>query len=146
VKGDNVTLELDTNKRTLHLFVNNVIQPLRITNIPLPCCFIIVSVGRVDKIEFKSLQDSYDPTCSVDFIDEDKNEDEHEHEHELLLLALIFNKFLFSTTLYSSLCLFLLVLKRLSIFSPTLCLITGSFLLTSSLKMLYWIIDLLLSI
>jgi hypothetical protein len=46
VRGDNVTLELDTNKKTLHLFVNNVIQPLRITNVPLPCCFIIVSVGN----------------------------------------------------------------------------------------------------
>jgi hypothetical protein len=38
-RGDNVMLELDTNKRTLYLFVNSVIQPLCITNVPLPCCF-----------------------------------------------------------------------------------------------------------
>jgi hypothetical protein len=73
VRGDNVTLELDTNKRTLHLFINNVIKPLCITNAPLPSCFLIVSVGRVDKIEFKSLLHSFDPTYSVEFLDKSKN-------------------------------------------------------------------------
>jgi hypothetical protein len=34
-RGDNVMLELDTNKRILYLFVNNFIQPLCITNVPL---------------------------------------------------------------------------------------------------------------
>jgi hypothetical protein len=54
-RGDSVMLELDTNKRILYLFVNNMIQPLYITNIHLPCCFLIVSVGNTDRIEFKSL-------------------------------------------------------------------------------------------
>jgi hypothetical protein len=67
-RGDNVMLELDTNKRILHLFVNNVIQPLCITDVPLPCCFLIVSVGNGDRIEFKSLLHAFDPTYSVDFI------------------------------------------------------------------------------
>jgi hypothetical protein len=62
-------LELDRNKRTLHLFVNNVIQPLYITNVPLPCCFLIVYVGKTDRIEFKSLLHTFVPTYSVDFID-----------------------------------------------------------------------------
>jgi hypothetical protein len=72
-RGDNVMLELDTNKRTLHFFVNNVIQPVCVTNVPLPCCFEIVSVGRTDRIEFKSLLHSFDPTYSVEFLDETKN-------------------------------------------------------------------------
>jgi hypothetical protein len=72
VRGNSVMLELDTNKRTLHLFVNNVIQPLCITNVPLPCCFLIVSVGKVDRIEFQSLLHSFDTTYSVEFLDETK--------------------------------------------------------------------------
>jgi hypothetical protein len=72
VREDKVTLELDTNKRTLHLFVNNVIKPLCITNLPLSCCFLIVSTRRVDRIEFKSLLHSFDPTYGVDFVDEMK--------------------------------------------------------------------------
>jgi hypothetical protein len=35
VRGDNVRLESDMNKKTLHLFVNNVIQHLSSTNVPL---------------------------------------------------------------------------------------------------------------
>jgi hypothetical protein len=66
-------LELDTNKRTLHLFVNNVIQPLCITNVPLPCCFLIVCVGKTDQMEFKSLLQTFDPTYSVEFLDKSKN-------------------------------------------------------------------------
>jgi hypothetical protein len=66
-------LELDTNKGILCLFVNNVIQPLYITDVPLPCCFLIVSVGRTDRIEFKSLLHSFDPTYSVEFLDETKH-------------------------------------------------------------------------
>jgi hypothetical protein len=62
VRGDSVMQELDTNKRTLHLFIKNVIQPLCITNIPLPCCFLIVPVGKADKIEFKSILRPFDPT------------------------------------------------------------------------------------
>jgi hypothetical protein len=71
--GDNVMLELDTNKRILYLFVNNVIQPLCITNLPLPCCFLIVSVGKTDRIEFKSLLHIFDPTYSIDFVDKSKD-------------------------------------------------------------------------
>jgi hypothetical protein len=73
VRGDNVMLELDINKRILYLFVNNVMQPLCITNVPLPCCFLIVSVGRTDRIEFKSLLHTFDPTYSVEFLDETKH-------------------------------------------------------------------------
>jgi hypothetical protein len=62
-RGDNVMLELDTNKRILYLFINNVIQPLDITNIPLSCCFLIVFVGKADRIEFKSLLHSFDLPC-----------------------------------------------------------------------------------
>jgi hypothetical protein len=62
-------LEFDTNKRTLYLFVKNVIQPLCITNVPLPCCFLIVSVGKADRIEFKSLLHTFDPTYGVEFLD-----------------------------------------------------------------------------
>jgi hypothetical protein len=73
VRGDNVVLELDTNKKTLHFFVNNVIELLCITNVPLPCCFLIVSVGRVDRIELKSLLHSFDPSYDIDFVDKSKN-------------------------------------------------------------------------
>jgi hypothetical protein len=72
-RGDNVMLELDRNKRTLHLFVNNVIQPLYITNVPLPCFFLIVYVGKTDRIEFKNLFYTFDPTYGVEFLDEDKH-------------------------------------------------------------------------
>jgi hypothetical protein len=72
-RGDNIMLELDINKRILYLFVNNVIQPLRITNVPLPCCFLIVFVGKTDRIEFKSLLHVFDPTYSVEFLDETKH-------------------------------------------------------------------------
>jgi hypothetical protein len=68
VRRDNVILELDTDKITLHSFVNIVNQTVRINNVPLPCRFLKVSVGKVDKIEFKSLLHSFDPTYSVDFI------------------------------------------------------------------------------
>jgi hypothetical protein len=73
VRGDNVMLELDTNKRTLYLFVNNVIKPLCITNIPLSCYFLIVFVRKADRIEFKSLLHTFDPTYNVDFIYETKH-------------------------------------------------------------------------
>jgi hypothetical protein len=53
--GDSVMIELDSNKRTLHLFVKSVIQQLYITNVQLPCGFLILSLGKVDRIEFKSL-------------------------------------------------------------------------------------------
>jgi hypothetical protein len=43
------------NKRTLHLFVRNVIQLLCIINVPLQSCFLIVSVEKIDEIEFESL-------------------------------------------------------------------------------------------
>jgi hypothetical protein len=72
-RGDTVMLELDTNKRILYLFVNNVIQPLCITNVPLPCCFLIMSVGKTDRIEFKSLLHTFNPTYSVEFLDETKH-------------------------------------------------------------------------
>jgi hypothetical protein len=72
-RGDKVTLELDTNKRRLHLFINNVIEQPCITIVLLPCCFLIVSVGRVDRIEFKSFLHSFDWTYSVDFEDKSKN-------------------------------------------------------------------------
>jgi hypothetical protein len=72
-RGDSVMLELDTNKRTLHPFVNNMIQPLCITNVSLPCCFLIVSVGKTDRIEFKSLLHTFYPTYSVEFLDEIKH-------------------------------------------------------------------------
>jgi hypothetical protein len=71
--GDSVMLELDSNKRTLHLFVKNVIQPLYITNVPLPCCFLSVSVGKRDRIEFKSLLHTFNPVYSVEFLDEIKH-------------------------------------------------------------------------
>jgi hypothetical protein len=72
-RGDNVMLELDTNKIILYLFVYIVIQPLCITNVPLPCCFLIVSAGKTDRIEFKSLLHAFDPTYSVEFLDETKH-------------------------------------------------------------------------
>jgi hypothetical protein len=72
-RGDNVMLELDTNKRILYLFVNNVIQLLCITNVLLPCCFLIVSVGKTHRIEFKSLLHGFDPTYNVELIDETKH-------------------------------------------------------------------------
>jgi hypothetical protein len=67
-KGDRVMLELHTNKRTLYLFVNNAIQTLCITNVLPPCCYLIVFVEKIDKIEFESLLHTFDPTYSVDFI------------------------------------------------------------------------------
>jgi hypothetical protein len=72
-RGDSVMLELNTNKRILYLFVNNVIQPLYITNVPLACCFLIVSVGKTDLIEFKSLLHTFDPSYNVEFLDETKH-------------------------------------------------------------------------
>jgi hypothetical protein len=71
-RGDNVMLELDTNKRILYLFVNNMIQPLCITKVPLPYCFLIASVRKTDRIEFKSLLNAFNPTNSVKFLDETK--------------------------------------------------------------------------
>jgi hypothetical protein len=38
-KGDTVMLELDTSKRTLYFFVNKKIQPVVLTDVPLPMCF-----------------------------------------------------------------------------------------------------------
>jgi hypothetical protein len=72
-RGDSVILELNTNKRILYLFVNNVFQPLCITNVPLPYCFLIVSVGKADRIEFKSLLHTFDPTYNFEFLDETKH-------------------------------------------------------------------------
>jgi hypothetical protein len=72
-RGDSVMLKLDTNKRILYLFVNNMIQPLCITNVLLTCCFLIVSVGKTDRIEFKSLLHAFNPTYSVEFLDESKH-------------------------------------------------------------------------
>jgi hypothetical protein len=45
-KGDKVMLEMDTNKRTLHLFINNIIQLLCIINVQLHYCFLIVFAGK----------------------------------------------------------------------------------------------------
>jgi hypothetical protein len=67
-------LELDTNKRTLHFFVNNVIQPVCVTNIPLQCCFLIMSVGKTDRIGFKSLLYRFNPSYDVKFTKKCKNE------------------------------------------------------------------------
>jgi hypothetical protein len=72
-RGDNVMFELYTNKGISCLFVNNVIQPLYITNVLLPCCFLIVSVGKADKIEFKSLLHEFNPTYNVEFLNETKH-------------------------------------------------------------------------
>jgi hypothetical protein len=50
-----------------------VILLLHITNILLPWCFLIMSVGKTEKIEFKSLQHTFDPTYSVEFFCETKH-------------------------------------------------------------------------
>jgi hypothetical protein len=67
-RGDNVMLELDTNKRILYLFVNSVIQRVCITKVSLPCCFLIVFAGKIDQIQFKSLVYAFDLICSVEFL------------------------------------------------------------------------------
>jgi hypothetical protein len=59
-KGDMVMLELDTNKRTLHFFVNKKIQPVVLTNVPLPMCFLIVLINKVDMVEFDFLHHLFD--------------------------------------------------------------------------------------
>jgi hypothetical protein len=48
--------ELKTNKRTLYFFINKEIQPIVLTNIPLPTCFLIVLVNKTDMIEFDFLR------------------------------------------------------------------------------------------
>jgi uncharacterized membrane protein YoaT (DUF817 family) len=96
-RGDNVTLELNTNKRALHLFVNNVIQPLCITNVPLQCCFLTVSVGKTDWIEFNSLLHAFDPIYSVEFLDEDRHVNWFYRNY---LKQFHFNKFLFNINVF----------------------------------------------
>jgi hypothetical protein len=72
--GDSVMPELDINKTALQLFVNNVIRQLDIANVSLPCCFLIVSVGKIDEIEFQSLLlHVFNPTYKVKFLDKTKH-------------------------------------------------------------------------
>jgi hypothetical protein len=52
-KGDTVMLELDTNEKKLYFFLNGKLLPVVLTEVPLPCCFLIVSVCKGDEIEFK---------------------------------------------------------------------------------------------
>jgi hypothetical protein len=71
-KGDSVMLELDTNRRTLHFFVNKKIQPVVITDVPLPMCFLIVLVSKADMIEFDFLHHLFHSSYDTKFIKNDE--------------------------------------------------------------------------
>jgi hypothetical protein len=61
-------LELDTNKRTSHFFVNKKIQPVVLTNVPLPMCFLIVLINKVDMIKFDFLHHRFNSSYDRKFI------------------------------------------------------------------------------
>jgi hypothetical protein len=65
-------LELDTNKRTLHFFINKKIQPVVLTNVPLPMCFLIVLVNKADMIEFDFLRHYFNSSYDTKFIKSDE--------------------------------------------------------------------------
>jgi hypothetical protein len=66
-------LDLNINRRTLHLIVNNIIQPLGIINVRLPSCFLIISVGYIDEIEFECLLHTFDRSDDVNSIKKSEN-------------------------------------------------------------------------
>jgi hypothetical protein len=65
-------LELDTNKRTFHFFVNKKIQSVILTNVPLPTCFLNVLVNKADIIEFDFLDHLFDFSYDTKFTKSDE--------------------------------------------------------------------------
>jgi hypothetical protein len=52
-KSDTILLELYTKEKKYYFFLNGTLLPFVLTEVPLPCCFLIVSVCKGDEIEFK---------------------------------------------------------------------------------------------
>jgi hypothetical protein len=71
-KGDIVMLELDTKEKKLYFFLNGKLLPFVLTEVPLPVCFLIVSVCKGDEIEFKFIRHLWTSSYETNFSSPDK--------------------------------------------------------------------------
>jgi hypothetical protein len=71
-KGNTIMLELDSNKVTLHFFINKEIHLVVLTDVRLPTCFLIVLVNKTHMIEFDFLHHLFDSSYDTKFIKNDE--------------------------------------------------------------------------